>query len=189
MGLFSESNFPHKGWCLIDVIDLREDNGLEYGEYEDCEACDHEQIRFVHILRHDSYHRNIRAGCVCSCKLTEDYVTPKHRERAVRNRAAKRDRFINRKWKDTRYGGKTIKIGEHRATVSEINGCFHVWINSVHGRDCYETERQAMLAAFDFVNPPAGKTPSFIPAPCRRPTVSISKEEARRRLRLMKEKE
>ena len=80
MGLYKLPGIPHRGWRLLDVIDLHDDEGLEYGDYEDCQFCDHEQIRYVHLLGHSSYDGVARVGCICACKLTEDYVNPKLRE-------------------------------------------------------------------------------------------------------------
>jgi hypothetical protein len=152
MGLCSTPGVPHKGWHLDDVIDLHLDEDLVFGEYEDCEFCDHEQIRYVHILSHKTFDRPMRVGCICSCKLTEDYVTPKERERKLRNAASRRVRFPNRKWRITKKGGETILIDGYRVTVGLIqSGKYRLWINSKEGSRSYDELRMAKIRAFDAV--------------------------------------
>jgi hypothetical protein len=133
------------------VIDLRDDEGLEYGDYEDCQFCDHEQIRFVHLLEHPSYKGIVRVGCICACKLTDDYVNPKRREQEVRNRANRRQRFPLRKWKPTRQGGKTITLDGHRITVGTKNGKYRLWIDGTEGKLYFNDEKAAMLRGFDYI--------------------------------------
>lgn len=46
-------DIPHKGWRLLDVIDIREDGqSVEDTEYETCMMCGNGRIRFVHIVEH-----------------------------------------------------------------------------------------------------------------------------------------
>ena len=64
---------PHKGWRRVDEYDLRE-NGLPPDEtdYATCEACGNHPVRYVSVLEHDEYPSQIKVGCVCAKKLTED---------------------------------------------------------------------------------------------------------------------
>jgi hypothetical protein len=143
---------PHKGWHLIGVTDLREDEGLSYGDYESCEFCGQEQIRFVHTLQHVDYPNEIRVGCICSCDLTDDYEGPVRLERILRNGAARRARFPSRRgWRSNQYGGRTIKLDGFLVTVGMKQGKHRVWINSKEGRLFYDTPKAAMLQAFDHV--------------------------------------
>jgi hypothetical protein len=152
MALSSEPGVPHKGWQEIGVIDLRQEQGAFYGEYEDCEFCGHEQIRFVHLLEHSSYPEVLRVGCICACDLTEDYKNPKRREREIRNRAARKERFVFRKWKQTKLGGETIVLDGYRVTVGQIApGRYRIWINGKEGTRVYDNEITAKLCAFDAV--------------------------------------
>lgn len=158
MALCSESGVPHKGWSLVDVIDLRDD-GHFFGDYENCQFCGKEQIRFVHLLKHDAYPSEMRVGCICSCHLTQDYVTPKVRERAARNRAARKEKFLTRKWKTTVLGGETVKLKGYQVTVGQLpNGLYRVWIRyeywvrAKEGKNLYPTAEAAKLRAFDAVH-------------------------------------
>jgi hypothetical protein len=151
MGLRSAPGVPHKGWTLVDVIDARDDEGIDFDEYESCEYCDHESIRFVHVLSHPEYAGPMRVGCVCSCHLTQDYVNPKRREREVRNLAAKRKRFVTKKWDWNRFGGETKELDGYRVTVSRKKEGFRLWINGKEGSRFYSEASDAKAAAFDAV--------------------------------------
>jgi hypothetical protein len=95
--LWETPGFPHRGWECLDVVDLNPDElPAEEVEYGTCEACGQHPIRFVHVLRHDDWQDDVRVGCICSARLTEDYVTPYHRERELKNEAGRRRRQVIR---------------------------------------------------------------------------------------------
>jgi hypothetical protein len=152
MALKSTPDVPHKGWKPTDVIDLHDDEGREFGNYEDCEFCGHEQIRFVHLLGHAEYPKTIRVGCICACLLTNDYKNPKERERKLKNRANRKAKFLSRKWKPNRYGGETITLNGYRVTVGQPRpAAFRIWINGKEGKLTFADARSAKLRAFDAV--------------------------------------
>lgn len=152
MELWSQAGFPHKGWTANTVIDLREDEGVSFDAYESCEACGREHIRFVHVLAHDNYPELIRVGCICAEKLTDDYVGPRKRERELRNHAARRERFLSRKWKTSRKGHLWIRLdGVHVGVIPTPDGKFRVWIGERFGRLSYDSLRAAQLRIFDVV--------------------------------------
>ena len=66
--LCREPGVPHKGWRWQDVTDSRDDTGLAYDEYGDCQFCGREKIRFVHLIAHDEWRGIIRVGCICAEK-------------------------------------------------------------------------------------------------------------------------
>ena len=50
---WDKKDIPHKGWIEIGMEDLGEE--AEFGEeiqYEQCEMCGNEKIRYVHIMKH-----------------------------------------------------------------------------------------------------------------------------------------
>ena len=62
---WEREGIPHKGWKEMGIEDLGED--LESGddvEYEQCEMCGQEKIRYVHILQHPNFNGELRVGCV-----------------------------------------------------------------------------------------------------------------------------
>jgi len=106
---------PHKGWSLIDVIDVREDGQDEDDtDYETCMMCGKEKIRFVDILDHNEVKEEFRVGCVCAEKMTSDYTNPKRLENDLRNKAARRTNWITKEWKYSKNGNQYLnKDGHH----------------------------------------------------------------------------
>ena len=45
--------------------------------YEQYEMCGNERIRFVHLMQHPDYPHELRVGCVCAEKMSDDYVNPR----------------------------------------------------------------------------------------------------------------
>ena len=85
---WNKAGIPHKGWSCVDVEDIAEyfDDAEEI-EYEQCEMCGRERIRFVHIMRHPDYPDELRVGCVCAEKMSDDYVNPRRAEDTLKKRA------------------------------------------------------------------------------------------------------
>ena len=100
MSCWSVEGVPHKGWRYVGMEDLGE-NALpsEDIQYEQCQMCGRERIRYIHILEHRDFPEELRVGCVCASKLTDDYVNPQERERDLRNRSNRRQTFMRREWR------------------------------------------------------------------------------------------
>lgn len=80
MARWEREGIPQKGWKEIGVEDLRE--SLEYGnpvEYEQCEMCEQEKIRYVHILQHPNFSGELRVGCICAEHMTDDILILKRK--------------------------------------------------------------------------------------------------------------
>lgn len=139
----------------VDVFDVRADGELaDEANYETCEMCGHEQIRFVHLMRHQEHPVELRAGCVCAEKMSGDYVAPKKRERVLRSRAARREKWLTRKWRRSAKGNLWIKARDYHVVVAaEIgqSGKFRGFINEKRGKILYESENAARLALFDAI--------------------------------------
>jgi len=129
-------SIPQKGWRHIGVIDLGERIGLgERIEYEQCEYCNQERIRFVHILYHPEIDRELRVGCDCASKLTDDYVNPKEKEREYRNRAKRQKNFFQQEWKyKHETGNYTLLYQGKRITIikSKYGGWGIVFCNETY---------------------------------------------------------
>lgn len=99
MAEWNKRGIPHKGWECADVLDLGEGaNSIEDIEYEKCEMCGNEKIRYVHIMRHPEYDRELRVGCVCAEKMSGDYETPREMERLLKRKASRRRNFNRVEW-------------------------------------------------------------------------------------------
>ena len=86
---------------------------LEFGddvEYEQCEMCGQEKIRYVHILQHSDFNGELRAGCVCAEHMTDDYINPQKSERELKNR-------LNR---------KKILCAENGGNARKENMCYGI---------------------------------------------------------------
>jgi hypothetical protein len=92
---WKQQGVPHKGWTLVDVIDVREDGQPEWEtDYETCMMCGNEKIRYVHIVEHPEIEEEFRVGCTCAEKMTSDYLNPKRREKELRNKASRRINWL-----------------------------------------------------------------------------------------------
>lgn len=149
--LWKQKDIPHKGWILIDVIDVREDNQPEEEtEYEACMMCGNERIRYIHIVEHTYYEETLRVGCVCSEKMTSDYLNPRKLEQKLRNRAARRTTWKKKEWKFSLKGNRYLKVDGHIITIfrDKKTTKYKVCIDSIFGKKEFHTLDEAKLAAF-----------------------------------------
>ena len=110
MERWNKKGIPHRGW-KFEYIEYYED------DYEQCEMCDKEGVRFIHILSHPEY-GEIRVGCDCACKMLNDYVNPQQREKDFKNKLSRLNNFLKIQWRynpikntySTRYKGEYITI-------------------------------------------------------------------------------
>lgn len=125
MARWDRPGVPHKGWIEVGCIDIRED---EYDDsdvkYETCEMCHNERIRYVHILKHPEYDGVIRVGCVCACKMTEDYDAAPEEERRMRNRATRKRNFLKQKWQLNYKGNYVLRYKGRYITAIRKNGTY-----------------------------------------------------------------
>jgi hypothetical protein len=83
---------PRKGWILWSTAD----NGTATFA---CENCGYPHVRYVHELSNERAGRHVRVGCVCAEHLTQDFSTPRLRERALKTRAGRRMRWPTLNWR------------------------------------------------------------------------------------------
>ena len=116
-GRWDQSGVPHKGWDCVDVVDLRADGGpADETDYATCQMCGNEKIRYVHVMAHPDLAENLEVGCVCAEKMSNDYEGPRRREAKLRNRAVRRTRWLQRKW---RVSATYTQLGRHSLEASE----------------------------------------------------------------------
>lgn len=123
MARWDNLGIPQKGWMLIGCVDLGEEV-LDDGEikYETCEMCHNEKVRYVHILTHPDYSGEIRVGCDCACKMTEDYETHPENERRLKNRSNRRKNFLKQDWVRNNNGNWVLRYKGGCITAIERNG-------------------------------------------------------------------
>lgn len=144
---------PHKGWRCIDVYDLREDGSTpEETSYATCEMCGNERIRYVHVLEHDDYHATIEVGCVCAEKLTDDYVSPRAREKRLKSKSARKAKWLQRRWRTSSKGNPYLSVEGHNLGVCpdrSKHSYWKYWVDGQFSRDSYPTIQQAKLELFE----------------------------------------
>jgi hypothetical protein len=93
---WNQKGIPHKGWSLIDVIDIREDGQSEAEtDYETCMMCGNDKIRYVHIVENPEVVDSFKVGCVCSGKMTITYsFTETEKQKYTKS---KLEKFLERK--------------------------------------------------------------------------------------------
>lgn len=138
-GLFSQEDFPHKGWIEVDCEDLEYDREI-------CEACETQEIRYVHVLKHPNYYREIRVGAECADKLCENYNS-----KASERTAQKITRFLNSpRWKVSPKGNPHIKKDNYHITIIHKDLWSFVISNAqmqpIWGNK-YKTEKEAKIAS------------------------------------------
>ena len=151
-GRWDQSGIPHRGWRCVDVVDVRagprpED---EIG-YATCEMCGKEKIRFVHTMEHGE-HEPLDVGCICAEKMSEDYVTPRRWEQKLRNRAARRSKWLTRRWRVSAKGNEYLNVDGLNLVVFPKTGRPGSWSYRIGGefaREAFDTEDAAKLTMFD----------------------------------------
>ena len=109
--LWNKPGVPHRGWKLLDVVDLRAGcEAIEEPEYAVCQMCGNEKIRYIHIMAHPEYKIPLEVGCICAEKMSGDYKTHKRMEAELRKRAAKRKGWLTRKWRISAKGILNLKV-------------------------------------------------------------------------------
>lgn len=143
---------PHKGWTLVDVIDIREEGQSELDtNYETCMMCGNEKIRYVHIVIHPEVTEEFTVGCTCAEKMTNDYINPERRERELRNRANRRVNWRKKDWKISRNGNYFLNIEERHLLIyqDKKSNKYKVKIGERFGKKTFDTLEKAKIAAFN----------------------------------------
>ena len=129
MAEWNKIGIPHKGWECIDVFDLKDENNFAGDiEYEQCEMCGNEKLRFVHVMKHPEYRNILHVGCICAEKMSEDYENPRKSETMLKNKAARKNNFNRVEWRFNAAKGTYSKKykGEYITIIKSRYGNFGV---------------------------------------------------------------
>ena len=136
----------------MTVTDIREDGApADETVYAVCEMCGNERVRFVHTMEHEE-HERLDVGCVCAEKMSGDYVNPRCHETRLRNRAARRAKWLNRKWKWSSKGNLYLNAEGHNLGIFPDKfhpGKWKYWIGRKFSAARYASSDEAKLALFD----------------------------------------
>lgn len=153
-GKWSMPGVPHKDWRCVGTRDLRE----EGSEYAICEMCETQEIRYVHTMEHDQYPQRLDCGCDCAGHMEGNSARAEKRDKAMRNRASRRQKFPDRKgWKLSKNGNPFISVEGVRCVVFQRRGGYaigtaYAFSDDMNwGAETYDTERAAKEACFDAV--------------------------------------
>lgn len=153
MKLWDTPGVPHKGWECDTVYDIREDGSSpDETDYEVCQMCGNERIRFVHVMSHTQYPDELNVGCVCAEKMSNDYVGPKNKEKTLRNKASRRGKWLTRKWRFSSKGNDFLNIDGRNIVVypNKFNpGKWGYGIDGIFSKETFETKDKAKIAAFN----------------------------------------
>lgn len=146
---------PLSGWECKDILDVRGDE--PDASYEICDLCDHDRIRFVHVMEHPDYYEKVNVGCICAGIMEGDILAAKERERLMRNRAKRRRNIVNRKW-EKNWQGDYVKMYKGRELrIREKDGRFTAYCGynfTCRYKGKVIVDRfSAMYAAFDLADP------------------------------------
>ena len=156
-GLWSQPDVPHAGWRCIGVVDLRPTGDGDYehgiGDYEPglCEMCGNEQLRFVHTMEHSEYPDRLEVGRICAEKMATGY-DGKTYELALKRRAARRDKWLTRRWRVSKKGNLYLNIDNENIGITGDRFAPGKWkwrINSQFSQEHFDTIDEAKLALFD----------------------------------------
>jgi hypothetical protein len=129
-----------------------------------CQMCETSEIRYAHTMTHPDYEGPLVVGVVCAGHMEQDIQQARNRERNVRNRSSRRDRWPHSKWRVSKAGHEYRDLGGYRCLVQQWPQGWQLKIlplpdgEWVAGRKRYGTAEQAKLAGFDYItqNPRAG---------------------------------
>lgn len=150
--LWNQEGIPHKGWKLIDVIDLKAHIDEDYDiDYEHCMMCGHQGIRYVHLVVHENIAEEFRVGCDCAEKMTNDYLNPDKLEKELKNRASRKRNWIKKDWKVTANGNNYLRIESHFILiyVDKFSKKYKVKIDETFGKKEFNSLVEAKIAAFN----------------------------------------
>jgi len=142
---------PHKGWVLAGVYDVREDGQpADETEYERCMMCNNPKIRFVHIVSHKESDEDLKVGCLCAEKMTNDYVNPKKQEKELKKKAKKLSDRLKKGWRLSGKGNPFLKIDGYRIVIfkDKRTNKFICKIDEIFGKRKFDSLEQAKVAAF-----------------------------------------
>ena len=150
-GKWRKPGMPHRGWTCEGIEDLGEPAAV-------CEMCEVATIRYIHYLTHHDFAEGVAlgVGCVCAEKMEQDYVSPRERERTLRNSAARKQRWLTRNWRISSSGNDYLNTdGMNIVVFQRSNGIWSFRITDKYSEKqkfsprTYKSEDAAKLNAFD----------------------------------------
>lgn len=159
-GKWLDNVTPKRGWACTGAEDLGT------GVTEECEMCEREQVRYIHLMTHGNQEPlELRVGCICSGHMegsldTEQSVaqavaTAQRRTANLNNRDKRRQNFPNLGgWKESKNGNPWIKKDGHWVTITSGKyGKYSAIVDKHPLNQWVDTIELAKFAAFDYLFP------------------------------------
>ena len=140
--LWKREEVPHQGWHCVGVEDLGAPVGI-------CEMCGYQIIRYAHHMEHPRY-QSLVCGCICAGKMEGNIDEAKRREADLKNKLARKENFLKRKWKSSKKGNDYLKVDGHVIVIFALKDG-KVWkysIDNEFAKESFKTREEAVLAVF-----------------------------------------
>lgn len=163
-GKWRDAVTPKRGWRCFGIEDLGA------GNYQECNMCEREQVRYLHHMRHGNTEERqieLAVGCICAGYMDgffdtkqdvdESIRSAKARQRDIENRDGRRQNFPNLSrpaWKISAKGNPYIKYKGFNIVITTGRGRFSALIDGTGIENWFDTEEGAKFAAFDYLFPP-----------------------------------
>ena len=151
---------PGSEWTCREVLDAQAIDPTGQSRCEFCAA----RIRWIHVLVHDEYDREMQAGCCCAARRCFEYDA-EAAERELKNRMDRRARFMDlKRWTRSRPNPENVwrsvqtpNDGRVRVTVFLKAEGYGICISRktdgdrFFHPDKYVSQSEAMSVAFELV--------------------------------------
>lgn len=139
---WTNPGIPHKGWTCLEIHDIGTASSA-------CGMCGNEQVRFIHTMRHPDYDGVLEVGCICAEKMSDDYIMPKYRERQLRNKATKKDKWLDRKWRPNNKGSYLKAQGHTVVVFMSGPDKWGFVVDGIRAPNYYDSPEEAKLDSFE----------------------------------------
>ena len=94
-----------------------QENGPD--DYEVCQMCGNDQVRFVFVLSHKHYPEKLKVDTPCVEKLMDNYVDPVIREKELLNRHRRRLNWLAMPWRLSEQRNDFMNVSGYNIVVFE----------------------------------------------------------------------
>ena len=148
-GKWADPTVPKGGWEGTGVEDLGRPKHR-------CQMCESVTVRRVHMMEHPDYPEILGVGYVCAANMDGGYAGVEKREKELRNRLARRGRWLTRRWRSLGDGGQTLVAYGYRTTVTPRDEAWEVVVTLKNGSNAWVLDDftqldAAKLAGFDHI--------------------------------------
>lgn len=68
-------------------------------------------------MQHPNFNGELRVGCVCAERMTDDYINPQKTERELKNRLNRKKNFMRREWQERNQGKYVLRYKGENITI------------------------------------------------------------------------